>query len=230
MRMAIAPNTASIQHAVHGHHEDTNEETAHDGHSHAGHSHGDGTAGYHPHESPLSMLIPLGVLSLGAVFAGYLFSHTFISEGEGEFWRGSVAFSEHLIHAMHQVPGWVKWAPFTVMALGLFTAWQAYIRDTDLPRRVVEQIGVLYRFVYNKWYFDELYDFLFVRPAFWIGRLLWKQGDVGVIDRFGPDGAAWAVAQGARLAKKVQTGYLYSYALVMLLGLVGAVSWAIGAK
>ena len=170
--------------------------------------------------------MPLGVLALGAVFAGFAFHHTFISEGGGQFWGGSIAFSEHLIHAMHEVPAWVKWAPFAVMALGLFTAWQAYIRQPDLPARFVAQFGVLHKFFYNKWYFDELYDFLFVRPAFWIGRLLWKQGDVGIIDRFGPDGAAWVVAQGSRVAQKVQTGYLYSYALVMLLGLVGAVSWA----
>ncbi|MEP6868941.1 MAG: NADH-quinone oxidoreductase subunit L, partial [Novosphingobium sp.] len=213
-----------IQHAVHGHHETPDEETSHDGHAHA-HAHDEGTAGYHPHESPLSMLIPLGVLSFGAVFAGYLFHNSFISDGEGEFWKGSVAFSEHLLHAMHTVPLWVKWAPFAVMLTGAATAWYAYLREPSLPAKFVEQFPVLHRFVYNKWYFDELYDFLFVRPAFWIGRLLWKQGDVGVIDKFGPDGAAWVVAQGAGYARKVQSGYLYSYALVMLLGLVGAVSW-----
>ena len=186
----------------------------------------DGTAGYHPHESPLTILVPLGVLALGAVFAGFAFHHAFVSEGGGHFWGGSIAFSEHLIHAMHEVPVWVKWAPFAVMTLGLFVAWQAYIRQPDLPARFVAQFGVLHKFFYNKWYFDELYDFLFVRPAFRIGRLLWKQGDVGIIDRFGPDGMAWVVAQGSRVAQKAQTGYLYSYALVMLLGLVGAVSWA----
>ena len=133
------------------------------------------------------------------MLAGFLFHHTFISEGGGQFWGGSIAFSEHLLHAMHEVPGWVKWAPFVVMALGLFTAWQAYIRNPGLPARFVAQFSVLHRFFYNKWYFDELYDFLFVRPAFWIGRLFWKQGDVGIIDRFGPDGAAWVVAQGIAL-------------------------------
>ncbi len=217
-----------IRHAVHDAH--GNGSHGHDDHGHDDHAHGhgDGTAGYHPHESPLAMLIPLGVLSLGAVGAGIVFSHTFISAGEGEFWRGSIAFSEHLIHAMHEVPVWVKWAPFVVMLAGLLTAWQAYIRDPGLPARIVEQIGVVYRFVYNKWYFDELYNFLFVRPAFWFGRLFWKQGDQGTIDRFGPDGAAWVVAQGSRIAHRVQTGYLYSYALVMLIGLTMAVSWALG--
>ena len=209
-----------IQHAVHDDH-------AH-GHADHGHGHDDGTAGYHPHESPLSILIPLGVLSLGAVLTGFFFHHDFISPGTGEFWKGSIAFNEHLVHAMHEVPTWVKWAPFAVMITGLAIAWHAYIRRPDFPAKFVEQMGVLHRIAYNKWYFDEIYDFLFVRPAFWIGRLFWKQGDVGVIDRFGPNGAAWLVAQGARVAQRVQTGYLYSYALVMLLGLVAAVTWALG--
>jgi len=214
-----------IQHAMHDAH-GHGEHHSHDDHSH-GHGHDDGTAGYHPHESPLSMLIPLGVLSIGAVLAGFLFNHQFISEGDGEFWKGSLAFAEHLIHQMHHVPWQVKWAPFAVMLTGFAIAWNNYIRNPGAPAAFVAQFSVLHRFVYNKWYFDELYDFLFVRPAFWIGRLFWQQGDVGIIDRFGPDGAAWVVAQGSRVAQKVQTGYLYSYALVMLLGLVGAVSWVL---
>ncbi len=209
-----------IQHAVHGAH-------GHDdhGHGHGDHAHDDGTAGYHPHESPYSMLIPLGVLALGAVFAGFLFSPAFLESAQ--FWNGSVFYDEHLMHAMHEVPLWVKLSATVVMLLGLFTAWYAYIRNPGFPAKFVEQFGALHRFVFNKWYFDELYDYLFVRPAFWIGRLLWKQGDGGIIDRFGPNGAAWLVVQGSRAAQKVQTGYLYSYALVMLLGLVGALTWVL---
>jgi NADH-quinone oxidoreductase subunit L len=206
-----------IQHAVHDDHGAS--------HGHEGAHHADGTGGYHPHESPLSMLIPLGVLSLGAVIAGFVFQHAFISEGVGEFWKGSLVFSEHLIHAMHEVPLWVKWAPFTAMAIGLVIAWYAYLRNPGFPARFTEQFAVLYRFVHNKWYFDELYDLIFVRFGFWIGRVFWKNGDVGIIDRFGPNGAAWAVARGSSYAQKVQSGYLYSYALVMLLGVVGAISW-----
>ncbi|WP_309624000.1 NADH-quinone oxidoreductase subunit L [Novosphingobium sp.] len=201
-----------IQHAVH-----------HDQHGHARHD--DGTAGYHPHESPLTMLIPLGVLSLGAVFAGFVFHHEFISAGDGAFWRGSVAFSEELIHHMHGVPLWVKWAPFAVMATGFAGAWYAYIRNPGLPAKFVGAIRPVYTFVYNKWYFDELYDRIFVRPSFWLGRQFWQRGDVGLIDRFGPNGSAWAVLIGSRVAGKLQTGYLYSYALVMLLGLTAAISW-----
>ena len=217
-----------IQHAVHGDHHDhpdeehSAEETDHH-HRHAV----EGTAGYHPHESPLSMLIPLVMLSIGAVMAGFVFHHEFVSEGTGHFWLGSLAFDEHLIHAMHEVPTWVKWAPFAVMATGLLIAWYGYIRNTRFPAKFVSEFRVLHRFFYNKWYFDELYDFLFVRPAFWIGRVLWRVGDIGLIDRFGPNGAAWVVGRGSIYAQKIQSGYLYSYALVMLLGLVGAVSWVI---
>ncbi len=212
-----------IQHAVHDAHAHDDHGHGHDGHGH-GH-HDDGTAGYHPHESPLTMLVPLGVLSLGAIFAGFVFSPAFL-ESES-FWNGALAYNAHLMHAMHEVPLWVKLSATVVMLLGLYTAWYAYIRNPGFPAKFVEQFGALYRFVYNKWYFDELYNFLFVRPAFWIGRLLWKQGDGGIIDRFGPNGAAWLVVQGSRAAQKVQTGYLYSYALVMLLGLVGALTWVL---
>ena len=208
-----------IQHAVHdAHHGD-------DDHAHAAHTSHDGTAGYHPHESPLAMLVPLALLSLGAVFAGWLFSHAFLDSVE--FWKGSIAYNEHLMHAMHEVPLWVKLSATIVMLLGLFTAWLAYIKNTSLPAAFVAQFGVVHTFFYNKWYFDELYDFLFVRPAFWLGDKFWKLGDIGLIDRFGPNGAAWVVVQGSGYARRIQSGYLYSYALVMLLGLVAAVSWVI---
>ena len=206
-----------IQHAVHDDHH------GHDDHAHGHAHHDDGTAGYHPHESPLSMLIPLGVLTLGAVFAGWVFSHGFL--GSAEFWGGSLFYNEHLMHAMHEVPLWVKLSATIVMLIGLAGAWYAYIRNPEFPAKVVDQIDVLYRFVYNKWYFDELYNFLFVRPAFWFGDKFWKLGDIGIIDRFGPNGAAWTVQQGTRFAQKVQSGYLYSYALVMLLGLTAAITW-----
>ncbi len=206
-----------IQHAAHDDHHG-HDDNAHD-HAH----HDDGTAGYHPHESPLAMLIPLGVLTLGAVFAGWVFSHAFLESAE--FWNGSLFYNEHLMHAMHEVPLWVKLSATVVMLLGLSGAWYAYIRNPEFPGKVVGQIDVLYRFVYNKWYFDELYNFLFVRPAFWLGDKFWKLGDIGFIDRFGPNGAAWTVQQGTRFAQKVQSGYLYSYALVMLLGLTAAITW-----
>jgi NADH-quinone oxidoreductase subunit L len=222
-----------IQHAVHAGHDDPEHANPprqeHAGHDVAHHvpdpAHGDGTAGYHPHESPLSMLVPLGVLTLGAVFAGWAFSHTFLDDAQ--FWGGSIYYNEALIHAMHTVPLWVKLTATVVMLFGLLAAYMAYIRDPSLPERAAEQLGPIYRLFLNKWYFDELYHVLFVRPAFWFGRQFWQRGDVGLIDRFGPDGAAWAVAQGAGAAKRFQSGYVTSYALIMLLGVVAAITWVL---
>ncbi len=118
-------------------------------------------------------------------------------------------------------------APTIVMLIGLFVAWWAYLRDTSIPGRFTATFGGLYRFVLHKWYFDELYDFLFVRPAFAIGRFLWVRGDQGTIDHFGPDGIARLVVFGNRVTARVQSGYVYTYALVMLLGLAGVATWAV---
>ena len=187
-----------------------------------------GTGGYHPHEAPWTMLTPLVVLSIGAIAAGFVFQNFFISPESGEtFWRGSLAFNAQLSHTMELLPVPVKLSATIVMLLGLWLAWAGYIRDRELPARISDQFEVLYRFLLNKWYFDELYNFLFVRPAFAIGRLLWHRGDEGTIDRFGPNGAAWIVSRGSRVAARVQTGYLYTYAFVMLIGLTAAVTWAI---
>jgi len=226
-----------IQHAVHhqhGHpdHAEVSEEGAgsdpHDAHAHGHAHHGPvtGTAGYHPHESPLVMLIPLLALSIGAIFAGYFFHDYFIgAETGGEFWKGSIAFNEHLMHAMHGVPLWVRYSATVAMLTGLLIAWWAYIKDTTVPARFAAQFSHLYDFLLHKWYFDELYDLIFVKPAFAIGRFLWKRGDEGTIDRFGPDGVAVVVAGTGVAARKLQSGYLYTYALVMLLGLAAAASW-----
>jgi len=213
------PRWALSEHIRHAMHADHDSDHRHVHHADAG------TAGYRPHESPLAMLIPLGLLSVGAVLAGYLFTHEFISAGSGEFWRDSVAFSEALIHHMHGVPLWVKWAPFAVMALGLGGAVYAYLLNPGFPVRFAAAIRPVYLLFYNKWYFDELYHVLLVRPAFWLGDKFWRLGDQGLIDRFGPNGSAWAVLQGSRLAGRMQTGLVYSYALVMLLGLTAALSW-----
>ncbi len=224
-----------IQHALHdhGHHDEPAQEdaghAAHDDHhAHAHPDHGDGTGGYHPHESPWPMLIPLLTLSVGAVFAGFVFNGYFIQPDSGEiFWKGAVAFNEHLAHAMHEVPGWVKYSATIVMLLGLSGAWVAYIWKTDIPGRFTATFGLLYKFLLNKWYFDELYNVLFVKPAFWFGRLFWKRGDEGIIDRFGPNGSAAVVKFGSGLSGKLQSGYVYSYAFVMLIGLTAAVTWVI---
>lgn len=222
-----------IQHAVHHGHDASDEhnpasqeDAGHDAHHPVpAKDYEAGTAGYHPHESPLTMLIPLVILSVGAVLAGQVFAPTFLDDAA--FWGSSIFYNEPLIHAMHGVPYLVKYAAFIVMLLGLLVAWYAYIKDTSVPAKAAEQLGPVYRFLYNKWYFDELYHYLFVVPAFWLGRQFWKLGDVGTIDRFGPNGVAWVVEKGAVGAKRFQTGYLYSYALVMLLGLVAAITWVL---
>ena len=231
-----------IQHAAHAH-DDHGEaravahhgEVAHEdaGHEpdpyHAAHDHGhEGTAGYHPHESPWTMLLPLGLLSLGAIAAGFVFHGAFIEPEAGkDFWRGALAFNEHLAHATHEVPVTVKLSTAIVMLLGLLGAFQAYIRDPSLPVRTANGAWLVYDWLMHKWYFDELYDRLFVRPAFAIGRLFWKRGDEQTIDRFGPNGVAAVVASGSRGAAALQSGYLYTYAFVMLIGLTALVTWAI---
>ena len=219
-----APRWAGSEHIQHA---------LHDAHGHGDHAHDDhhhapatGDGGYHPHESPLSMLIPLFILGAGALGAGWLWHEQFVGAEDGAgFWRGSLAFREHLMHAMHEVPAWVVWTPSVAFFLGLGAAWFAYLKSPGLPAKVAGAFPALYRFLIHKWYFDELYDAIFVRPAFAIGHFLWVRGDQQTIDRFGPDGAAAAVASGARAAARFQSGYVYSYALVMLIGLAAAAAW-----
>ena len=211
-----------IQHAVHDDHGHGDHAHAHDDHGHASH---DGTAGYHPHESPVSMLIPLGVLTIGAVAAGQVFAPQFLDSAA--FWAGSIFYNEPLIHAMHAVPYWVKYTALIVMLIGFAGAYVAYIAKPDIPAKFVATFGALHNFVYRKWYFDELYDAIFVKPAFWLGRKFWQLGDIGTIDRFGPNGIAWVVDRSATAAKSIQSGYVYTYALIMLLGLVAAVTYVL---
>lgn len=185
----------------------------------------DTTGGYHPHESPVSMLIPLGVLTIGAVAAGQVFAPSFLDSAA--FWNGSIFYNEALIHAMHAVPYWVKYTALIVMLIGFAGAYMAYIAKPDIPARFVATFSALHNFVYRKWYFDELYDAIFVKPAFALGRAFWKLGDVGTIDRFGPNGIASVVDRSATAAKSIQSGYVYTYALIMLLGLVAAITFVL---
>jgi NADH-quinone oxidoreductase subunit L len=223
-----------IQHALHDAHGHGHDDHGHDhAHAHADHGHGhtahsDGTGGYHPHESPFPMLIPLILLSVGAVLAGFVFHGYFIEPSAGEaYWHGAIAFNEHLMHAMHEVPLGVKLSASVAMLLGLLGAYIFYIRSPDAPGRLAATYRPIYLFLLNKWYFDELYNLLFVKPAFALGRFFWHRGDEKTINRLGPDGAAWVVERSARVAGRVQSGYVYTYAFVMLLGLTGAVTWAI---
>jgi NADH-quinone oxidoreductase subunit L len=237
----------------------------------------------HSHESPPVMLIPLGVLALGAIFAGMIWLKPFFGhanevgaffgipyaeataehgEGEGEAAHSEAAPAEgdhaaapaagehgaagdhhyvftgqpgqgalyiapdnHVLDEAHEVPKWVKVSPFIAMLIGFLTAFQFYIRRPDWPRKLAESQWPLYQFLLNKWYFDEIYDFLFVRPAKWLGGFLWTRGDGAVIDG-GINGLAMGIIPFfTRLAGRAQSGYIFTYAFAMVLGVVVLVTW-----
>ncbi len=183
----------------------------------------------HAHESPMSMLIPLAVLSLGAVLAGMVFYTPFFGSTESvREWFGPAIFlapENDLIHDAHYVAKWVKVSPFIAMLLGLGLAWLFYIRDTSLPKRLADTFPAAYRFLLNKWYFDEIFEFLFVRPTKALGTILWKKGDGSVIDG-GINGLAMGIIPMlTRLAGRAQSGFVYHYAFAMVLGIVAIVTF-----
>jgi len=183
----------------------------------------------HIHESPPVMMVPLVILAAGAVFAGAFFEPMFIGHEQAEFWRGAIVnLQEHTaLEARHHVPTWVFFAPAVVMLVGYTIAWYYYIDHPDLPPKMAARRGPLYLFLYNKWYFDELYDFLFVRPAKWLGYKLWKIGDGKIIDGIGPDGVSAGIVDWTRQVVRLQTGYLYHYAFAMLIGVAILATWFI---
>lgn len=181
----------------------------------------------HVHESPLVMTIPLYALSIGALFAGMVFANQFIGEGYDHFWKGALFTGpeNHILHEIHGVPALVKYSPFIMMVIGFLVAYWFYIRSPETPKRLAAEQPVLYRFLLNKWYFDEIYDFLFVRPAKWLGRFLWKKGDGWLIDGFGPDGISARVVDVTNRVVRLQSGYVYHYAFAMLIGVAALVTW-----
>ncbi|MDZ7904878.1 MAG: NADH-quinone oxidoreductase subunit L [Cypionkella sp.] len=252
-----------------------------------GEARGDKHTHDHAHESPRVMLIPLGVLSLGAVLAGMVwFNNFFGDEGKMRAWFGmspaaahhvegdlagdqgkgehggeakaedahaeaapaeaapaeaahaaeephsaamaakdTFAFDSSALHAAHEVPKWVKVSPFVAMILGLALAWLFYIKNPSLPGALARNQAPLYRFLLNKWYFDEIYDAIFIRPAMWIGRQLWQKGDGAVIDG-GLNGLALGVIPMlTRLAGRAQSGYVFTYAFAMVLGIAALITW-----
>jgi NADH-quinone oxidoreductase subunit L len=176
----------------------------------------------HAHEPPWTMGAPLIVLALGSLLAGGLFFHLFIGTGQAEFWRGSLVThtGEH-----HAVPLWVMLAPTVAMALGLAVAWYFYITNPLIPFGLAKRFRGAHQFLLNAWYFDALYDWLFVRPAKRLGRFLWKTGDGTIIDGIGPDGVAARVIDITNRVVKLQSGYIYTYAFVMLIGVVLIITW-----
>jgi NADH-quinone oxidoreductase subunit L len=182
---------------------------------------------HHVHESPLVMLVPLFVLGAGALFAGVIFEGHFFGPEYAEFWKGSLFTGKEneILHQFHEVPTLVSWTPFIAMVSGFLLSYQFYIRSPQTPKDLAAQHRGLYQFLLNKWYFDEIYDFLFVRPAMRLGTFLWKKGDGMVIDGFGPDGISSRVVDVTNRVTKLQTGYLYHYAFAMLIGVAALVTW-----
>ena len=181
----------------------------------------------HVHESPKVMILPLLVLALGAVGAGYVGYDLFVGEGAPEFWGDAILIlpTHTALVDAHHVPALVKYAPLIVGVIGIATAYLFYVKRTDIPGMIAQRIQPVYQFVLNKWYFDELYDKIFVRPAFALGRSLWKGGDGALIDGVGPDGVSSAVKIVARRVAALQSGYLYHYAFAMLIGIAVLISW-----
>jgi NADH-quinone oxidoreductase subunit L len=174
----------------------------------------------HAHDPGPTMLIPLGVLALGACFAGWLAYEHFVGHDWKMFWEGSILIVPHhqALENAHHVPGWVKLLPLIVGAVGIAIAFILYILFPGWPKALARAFKGIYLFLLNKWYFDELYDRLFVRPAFRIGAFLWKSGDGKMIDGLGPDGISATTLRASRRVAALQTGYLYHYAFAILIG------------
>jgi NADH-quinone oxidoreductase subunit L len=179
----------------------------------------------HVHESPLVMTVPLMLLAAGAVLTGFTFANQLLGDNWQAFWGASIHNGphNHVLHDMHQVPGWVIALPAVMGISGIALAYAVYMGMPALPAQMAERFGGLYRFLLNKWYFDELYDRIIVRPTMSLARSLWQVGDATIIDGI-PNGVASLTAQGAGRVVKVQTGSIAHYAFAMLIGVVVLVS------
>jgi NADH-quinone oxidoreductase subunit L len=230
-------------HARWGHH--AHVAHGHDDHSHAAHSHDEAHADethdeplpdddhghghdHKPHESPWTMLVPLILLSVGAAFAGIVFVEYFVGPENADFWRGAIfnAPTNHVLAQREHLAPWVAWSPLVCSIIGLLVAAYMYLWKEGLGAKLAANRDPLYLFFYNKWYFDELYDLTFVRATKALGDIFWKVGDKKIIDGLGPDGVAAAANAIGKRTGKMQSGYVYHYAFVMLLGVLGLVTFA----
>ncbi len=176
------------------------------------------------HESPLVVLVPLAVLAAGSLGAGLAFKEFFAGHHVEEFFR-ELLKQGHIIEAMHELPWTITTLPTVMLAIGWGVAAYIYLLHPEIAPRLARQQELLYRFLLNKWYFDELYDLIFVRPALRIGRWFWKGGDGWLIDGLGPDGVSARVLDVTRNVVRLQTGYLYHYAFAMLIGAAALITW-----
>ncbi len=179
----------------------------------------------HVHESPITMWGPLVLLSVGAVFSGWWFHDQFIGDNQGAYWQGAIFVGPHneILHQIERTPLLIGLLPTATGLLGIALAVWFYLVNPAIPVMLAERFAPIYRFVLNKWYFDELYGFLFVRPALWLAREFWKVGDGQVIDGV-PNGLASLAQGGSRQVVRIQTGSMAVYAFTMLIGLVVMIS------
>lgn len=180
----------------------------------------------HVHESPAVMWVPLVVLVIGSLIAGAAGYHLFVGDGWQGFWREAIyiAPGNTALEDAHLVPFWVKASPLVVGLAAIALAWWVYLARPGTAGRIAGAVAPLYRFSLNKWYFDELYERVFIRPAFYLGQGFWRT-DAEVIDGVGPDGVAAMTGRLARFASWLQSGYVYHYAFAMLIGVVCLVTW-----
>jgi NADH-quinone oxidoreductase subunit L len=181
----------------------------------------------HVHESPLVMTVPLFVLAVGAIFSGWLGYELFVGHDMATFWGDSIFIlpEHHAMEHAHHVPTWVKLLPVGLATSGVVIAVLCYAVWTGVPGAMARAFSPLHKFFFNKWYFDELYDILFVRPAVRFGAFLWQRGDRDVIDGFGPDGMSAMVVRVSAFAARLQSGFVFHYAFAMLIGVVVLVTW-----
>jgi NADH-quinone oxidoreductase subunit L len=181
----------------------------------------------HVHESPRVMTVPLFVLSIGAIFSGWLGYELFVGHNMARFWGDAIFIlpTNQAMENAHHVPTWVKLLPIVLASSGVGLAVLFYVVWTGMPAKISQWFRPVHALFFNKWYFDELYDAVFVRPAVRIGRTLWQRGDRDTIDGFGPDGLSAFVYRLSGACSRIQTGFVFHYAFAMLIGVVVLVSW-----
>ncbi len=181
----------------------------------------------HSHEAPPVMTGPMAVLAIGAAMLGFILAPWFVGEGWQAFWRDSIQIApwNHAVEGMESLPAWAASLPLAATLAGMATVFVCYVLAPGIPAWLATTFRPIYLLFVNKWYFDDLYRFLFVRPYFWLARRFWQVGDVRIIDGLGPDGVAARVVDVTRDVVRLQTGYVYHYAFAMMIGAAAFITW-----